>query len=231
MLLLLRVILGAVFAIAGVAKLRDGAGTRRTVQEFGVPEKLAPMVGFCLPLAELAAATTLVFNPTAGVGAIASFCLLALFAAVIAASISRGQRPDCNCFGQLHSAPVGWRTAARNLVLAALAVLILAGNGHALVGATAAGALALAAVGILLLDRRQAEDGHEGAGAVARARSRSARVHRHLSCDRATVSTSASHRWFAAAARSSWSSAIPIAGRAWRWRPSSPAGSDAIPTS
>jgi hypothetical protein len=51
---------------------------------------------------------------TAWWGAVAALALLALFLAAIAFSFARGRRPDCHCFGQLHSAPIGSRTVIRN---------------------------------------------------------------------------------------------------------------------
>jgi peroxiredoxin len=38
----------------------------------------------------------------------------------------RGRKPDCHCFGQLHSEPVGRQTLIRNAVLAAVAGLVVA---------------------------------------------------------------------------------------------------------
>ena len=144
LLLLLRAALTIVFAIAGVAKLRDLAGTRRAAREFGVPERLAPTVAIVLPLAELATALALLLDRTASAGAATALSLLVLFTAVVAANLARGNRPHCNRFGQLHSAPAGLVTIARNFALAALAALILA---QALIatGAYLAAALALAA--------------------------------------------------------------------------------------
>ena len=40
-------------------------------------------------------------------------------------NLARGRKPECHCFGQIHSAPVGWKTLARNGVLAAVAGFIL----------------------------------------------------------------------------------------------------------
>jgi peroxiredoxin len=51
--------------------------------------------------------------------------LLLLFVAGIGVNLARGRKPDCHCFGQLHSAPAGWSTLARNGALAALAGLVL----------------------------------------------------------------------------------------------------------
>ena len=60
MLLAARLLLAAVFAVAGVAKLVDLAGSRRAMRDFGLPDRLAAPLGTLLPLAELAAAVALV---------------------------------------------------------------------------------------------------------------------------------------------------------------------------
>ena len=55
--------------------------------------------------------------------------LMALFTLVTFRTAVRGERPDCHCFGQLHSAPVGWWTVSRNLALTGSAVFFgLAGR-------------------------------------------------------------------------------------------------------
>ena len=59
--------------------------------------------------------------------------LLLLFVAGIGYNLAQGRQPDCHCFGQLHSAPAGWPTLIRNLVLAAVAGLVI-GFGRATPG-------------------------------------------------------------------------------------------------
>jgi peroxiredoxin len=54
--------------------------------------------------------------------------LLSVFVVGISINLARGRTPDCHCFGQLHSAPVGWNTLARNGVLAAVAGFVLWGG-------------------------------------------------------------------------------------------------------
>jgi uncharacterized membrane protein YphA (DoxX/SURF4 family) len=120
-----QLLLAAVFAVAGVAKLFDLPGSRRAVAEFGVPTRLASVAGTVLPLAELAIAVALVLHPSARWGALAAAALLATFSAGITYAMLRGRAPDCHCFGQVHSAPAGPRTLARNVVLAALAVVVV----------------------------------------------------------------------------------------------------------
>jgi thiol-disulfide isomerase/thioredoxin len=120
-----RLLLAAVFVVAGVAKLADREGSRRAVTDFGVPAALAAPLGILLPLAELAMAAALIPTATAFWGAVGALALLLLFVAGISANLARGRRPDCHCFGQLHSAPAGWSTLARNGVLAAVAALLV----------------------------------------------------------------------------------------------------------
>jgi peroxiredoxin len=62
---------------------------------------------------------------TAWWGALGALVLLSLFVVGISVNLARGRKPECHCFGQLHSAPVGWRTLARNGVLAAVAGFVL----------------------------------------------------------------------------------------------------------
>jgi methylamine dehydrogenase accessory protein MauD len=120
-----RLVLALVFAVAGVAKLTDWAGSRRAIVDFGVPAALAGPLGILLPLAELAIAAALLPTTTAWWGAIGALVLLLIFAAAIGANLARGRKPDCHCFGQLHSAPAGWSTLTRNAVLAAPAALVV----------------------------------------------------------------------------------------------------------
>src|SRR4051794_20976103 len=128
--LLIRILLAGVFVVAGVAKLLDREGSRRSLREFGVSEGLAGPAAVLLSAAEIATAALLVFQPTAQWGALAALLLLLAFIAGIANALRHGITPDCNCFGQLHSAPAGRETLIRNGVLAALAaVALVAGPG------------------------------------------------------------------------------------------------------
>jgi peroxiredoxin len=124
-LLLARLLLAAVFLVAGLAKLADLAGSRQALRDFGVPAKLSTPLGVLLPLAELAVAVALLFPATAWWGAMGALALLLLFVVGIGYNLARGRQPECHCFGQLHSAPAGWPTLIRNLVLAAIAAVVV----------------------------------------------------------------------------------------------------------
>ena len=120
-----RVVLAIVFAMAGIAKLADPKGTRALAKDFGSPDAIAGLIAWLLPIAELACAVALIPSATATFGAMATLAMLVVFIVVIGVSLALGRRPDCHCFGQIHSAPVGGATIARNIVLAGIAAFVI----------------------------------------------------------------------------------------------------------
>ncbi len=137
-LLVCRVLLATTFLVAGVAKLADFAGARRAAVEFGVPERLAGLVGRVLPVAEIAVAVALVPLFSTRFGALGATVLLGCFSAAIAIALAQGRSPNCRCFGQVHGAPAGWRTLIRNFLLLAVAGFVaIAGWQSAGTSATA----------------------------------------------------------------------------------------------
>jgi thiol-disulfide isomerase/thioredoxin/uncharacterized membrane protein YphA (DoxX/SURF4 family) len=159
-LLLARVVLAAVFAVAGIAKLLDLTGSRKSLQDFGVPDIFARPFALLLPLAELICAGSLLFDSTAWRGAIGVAVLLLLFIVGIGINLARGRKPDCHCFGQLSSKPVGPATVVRNVVLLGLAGLLIArGSGNvgswpdmsSFIGAETALVMTVAVLGIGLM--------------------------------------------------------------------------------
>jgi thiol-disulfide isomerase/thioredoxin len=125
LLILSTLALAAVFGIAGAAKLLDRNGSREATEAFGAPERAAGLVAGGLATAEIFVAILLLPTPTRWYAALAAVGLLCVFCAAIARAMARGEAPNCHCFGQLHSSPAGWRTLARNLVLAAMAAFVV----------------------------------------------------------------------------------------------------------
>lgn len=140
-LVIVRLLLAAVFALAAAAKLADRRGSRRSMEDFGMPARIAGAAGVLLPAVELAVAFALVPARTAMLGATGALVLLLTFIAGIARALARGSEPDCHCFGQLHSAPAGWPTLYRNAVLAAGAAFVVAAGAAGDPGPSAVGAL------------------------------------------------------------------------------------------
>ena len=117
------------------------------------PNGWHPAAGLLLPLVELATAVALVVHPTAWFGGVAALVLLLAFIGGIARAMARGEAPDCHCFGQLHSAPAGRGTLARNAALAVLGGgLVVTGPGPPIddwVAARSAAELAAAGLGVV----------------------------------------------------------------------------------
>jgi len=63
-------------------------------------------------------------------GALGALALLVLFIAGISYNLALGRRPNCHCFGQIHSAPIGPGTLVRNFVLLAVATFIVVEGGR-----------------------------------------------------------------------------------------------------
>lgn len=130
-LLLLRLALAGLFGVAGIAKIFDPEGSKKAFTDFGVPAPLVRPVAFLLPVFELAVAGTLLFVPSSWFGAIGASVLLLIFTAGMIYQMAKGNAPDCHCFGQIHSEPVGVSSIVRNLVMMAPAViLVIQGRGR-----------------------------------------------------------------------------------------------------
>jgi peroxiredoxin len=148
-----QLVLAAVFAVAGVAKLFDLTGSARAVADFGVPVRLARPAGVALPLAEILTAALLLFVPTARWGALLALVLLVAFVAGVANAMRQGKDVDCGCFGPIYSATAGSKTLIRNGALAVLAaVVVVKGAGPAIDGWVAdRSAAELVAIGVTVL--------------------------------------------------------------------------------
>lgn len=116
-------LLAAVFALAGIAKLRDPLGTRHTLSDFGLPNPR--LLARVLPGAEAATALLLVVDPR--VGGQCAVALLVAFTTLIAGRLLAGHRDACGCFGTWSKRPLSWRDLARNGALVALGVVAALG--------------------------------------------------------------------------------------------------------
>ncbi len=134
-LLLARLALSCIFFVAGFAKLADLPGSRRALAGFGLPVALANPFGLLLPIAEIVLAAAMLAASSAHWAALGVLALLCIFSVAIAFNLARGKSPDCHCFGQIHSAPAGWSTLARNIAFAAIALLVAyRGPGPSIIG-------------------------------------------------------------------------------------------------
>ena len=98
--LLSRVVVGAVWLVAGVLKLPDPAENVRAVRAYQLlPESVVPVVGHGLPILEILLGACLLLGLVTRVAAVLSAGLLVAFIVGIASAWARGLSIECGCFG------------------------------------------------------------------------------------------------------------------------------------
>src|ERR1700747_1956610 len=114
-LLLIRLTLFAIFAVAAAGKFLDLKGSEKAVRDFGVPAEFSKFFAIALPFAEAVFALCFLSVSTSWVGALGGLILLLSFVGGIIWQMAQGRAPDCHCFGQIYSEPVGSKTLVRNI--------------------------------------------------------------------------------------------------------------------
>jgi hypothetical protein len=134
-------LIGLVFAVSATSKLRDFDGFARSVPSL-VPAwpGRARLLATTTTALEALVPPLLIAPPTASYGFGLAAALLAAFTTGIAASIRRGRRATCRCFGP-SSVPLGPRHLVRNGALLTCAAL----GGLSPGGLPPAGGIAVAA--------------------------------------------------------------------------------------
>lgn len=128
--LLARLVVGAVWVVAGALKLPDPAASVRAVRAYQLlPESVVPLVGHALPVVEVILGTCLVVGLLVRASGLVSALLLAAFVIGIASAWARGIQIDCGCFGgggyhQGASADYPWEIA-RDLLLLIVSLFLV----------------------------------------------------------------------------------------------------------
>jgi hypothetical protein len=130
-------VLSGVLLVSGLAKALDRSGTRTALEAFGVPGAAAGYLAWALPRLEVVLGVALLVPSIAWWAGVAAAGLLAVFSAAIGLNLARGERPDCHCFGQLYSRPIGPGTLARNAGLIMITVALLAVSDRSATGSWA----------------------------------------------------------------------------------------------
>lgn len=125
-LLIIRLALAGIFALAGVAKLMDLPGAEKAAGEFGIPKRFATAYAVGLSFGEILVAALLLFTSTSFYGAVLAAWLLLIFIAGMTYQVVNGRSPDCHCFGQLYSKPVSKFSIFRNVALLVLPIVLVA---------------------------------------------------------------------------------------------------------
>ena len=127
--LAVRWMVAAVFLLAVVHKTRSVVAFSATLRSYQLlPDVLTGVVAYLLIAAEAVTAVALLLNINDG--AVAAASLLLLYAIAMLINLLRGRRDiDCGCSGPALRQPLSFHLVVRNLLLAGLAMLTLAGGG------------------------------------------------------------------------------------------------------
>ena len=122
-----RLILAVTFLYAGIEKLRDPLAFADSIASFQIlPDALINLVALSLPVLEIFLGLMLLTDYEAGLAALTTLILMAVFIVALISALVRGLEVDCGCFGS--SEPSVWQmylTIGRDLLFGAMAWLVL----------------------------------------------------------------------------------------------------------
>jgi uncharacterized membrane protein YphA (DoxX/SURF4 family) len=113
--------LGAMFVVAGGAKVAAGSAWLAQARSMGAPVPVATVV----PAIELVLGAALVTRLAMPLPALAAIALLVAFSVLIARQLVDGRHPPCACFGSWSTRPLSESHLARNAALIGVAILAL----------------------------------------------------------------------------------------------------------
>ena len=115
-----QIVIGVVFAWAGLAKLGDLGAFAAQIHNFRIlPVALENIVAITLPWIELVAALALILGIRARPAAFLATGLLAVFTVAIVLAVARSLDIECGCFGTADASHVGLVKIVENLGLLA----------------------------------------------------------------------------------------------------------------
>lgn len=136
--LILRVLIGAVFVVAGFSKAGHAELFAAQIAGFRLlPQIVIAPMALALPYLEMLLGGYLIVGLFTRASAWVAVALLALFDLAIASAVVRGLTISCGCFGPNDTTVTSWAEVARDAVLVVLAAIV-----------------ALRAPGMLAVDRR-----------------------------------------------------------------------------
>jgi uncharacterized membrane protein YphA (DoxX/SURF4 family) len=136
--LVLRVVLGAIFIIAGASKVGHADMFAAQIAGFRIlPQAVIAPIAVGLPFLEILLGGYLILGLFTRASAWVAVVLLAAFDLAIASAVVRGMSVSCGCFGPNDTTVTTWAEVARDAVFVLFAVVV-----------------AMRAPGALALDRR-----------------------------------------------------------------------------
>ena len=119
-----RIVIGAVFIAAALAKIGDPGAFATQIHHFRLAQPvLEHPIAILLPWVELLAGLALVLDVRARSGAWLAAAMMAVFTFAVVTAMARHLDFECGCFGTADATRVGARKLVENLALTALALL------------------------------------------------------------------------------------------------------------
>ena len=123
--LVLRIVVGAIFVVAGVAKVGHASEFAAQIAGFRIlPQAAIPAMALVLPFLEILLGGYLIVGLFTRVSAWCAVVLLAVFDGAIASAVVRGLTVSCGCFGPSDTTVTTWGEVARDAVFVLLALVV-----------------------------------------------------------------------------------------------------------
>lgn len=120
-----RCVVGIILVVSAAAKLSRLQEFRLALDQYRlIPRRAVPLAARVVPAAELLVGLLLVLGLGLRPASAAAAFLLLVFAAAVTINLYRGREIDCGCLGIEIEQKIGWRTVARTVVLAGIAVTV-----------------------------------------------------------------------------------------------------------
>jgi uncharacterized membrane protein YphA (DoxX/SURF4 family) len=138
LVLIVRIVLGVIFVVAGASKIGHGAEFAAQIAGFRIlPQPVIAPMALALPFLEVLLGGYLIVGLFTRASAWIAVLLLGAFDGAIASAVVRGMTVSCGCFGPNDKTVTTWGEVARDAIFVVLAIFV-----------------ALRAPGTLALDRR-----------------------------------------------------------------------------
>jgi uncharacterized membrane protein YphA (DoxX/SURF4 family) len=123
--LVLRLVLGAIFIVAGASKIGHAIEFATQIAAFRlVPQPLIAPMAIALPFLEVLLGGYLVLGLFTRISAWIAVVLLLAFDGAIASAVVRGLSVSCGCFGPNDATVTSWGEVARDAIFVLLAVVV-----------------------------------------------------------------------------------------------------------
>jgi len=123
--LIVRVVIGGIFIVAGAAKMGHFAEFAQQIAAFRIlPQPLVAPMAVLMPFVEIVVGACLVAGFSTRVAAWIAVALLFVFDVAIASAVVRGLHLNCGCFGPNDATVTTWAEVGRDAIFVVLALLV-----------------------------------------------------------------------------------------------------------